>query len=199
MTTLNDFHSKAMDLADEAFGLLRKGENDRAQALFLEALGFEVEAASLLPPAKESEPSRSVLYRSAASLAFNAGDYETAERLVGHGLSGFPPPEVREELKVLYENINSKTSFQPQRVVTQEEINYGQRQLNYYLTQADFKVIEALRTVVDTLEGLRADIWQKERDLTPIQAAIDEADETVKRLADIRPPGCEGPHESRST
>lgn len=199
MTTLNDLHSKAMDLAEEAFGLVRSGEEDRAQALFLEALGFEVEAASLLPPSQESEPSRSVLYRSAASLAFNAGDYDTAERLVGHGLSGFPPPEVREELKALYENINSKTRFAPPPLVTPDHVIYGQQQLNYYFTQVDFKVIGALRTLLDTLKELGPEISQKDLDFSSIEAAIDDADETVKRLADIRPPGCEGPQESRPT
>jgi tetratricopeptide (TPR) repeat protein len=106
MTTVNDLHPKAMDLAETAFLYRNKGEIETAKDLFLQALVLEQEAASLLPAVRESEPSRSVLYRSAASLAYNAGDHDTADRLVAHALSGFPPPEVKEELKNLYDEIN---------------------------------------------------------------------------------------------
>ncbi|HVF49465.1 MAG TPA: tetratricopeptide repeat protein [Pyrinomonadaceae bacterium] len=106
MTTVNDLHPQAMDLADEAFRLRRRGNDAEARMLFLRALELEQKAAFLLPATEASEPSRSILYRSAASLAYNAEDYEEAERLIAFGLSGFPPPEIRDELKNLYENIN---------------------------------------------------------------------------------------------
>ena len=108
MTTVNDLHPKAMDLAEEAFQLQREGEDGQAKRLFLEALALEREAALLLPVSEEAEPSRSILFRSAASLAYNAEEYETAEQLIAHGLSGFPPAEIKEELKDLYENIEFK-------------------------------------------------------------------------------------------
>ena len=108
MTTVNDLHPKAMDLAEEAFQRLREGEDGQAKQLFLEALALEREAALLLPVSEEAEPSRSILFRSAASLAYNAEEYETAEQLIAHGLSGFPPPEIKEELKNLYEDIEFK-------------------------------------------------------------------------------------------
>jgi hypothetical protein len=106
MPTVNDLHPQAMDLAELAFLSSRKGDEGRAKELFLEALKLEQQAAALLPPNQEAEPSRSILYRSAASLAFNGGDYETADWLIANGLSGFPPPEIREELKNLYDDIN---------------------------------------------------------------------------------------------
>jgi len=108
MTTVNDLHPKAMDLAEEAFQRLRKGEDGEAKRLFREALALEREAALLLPVSEEAEPSRSILFRSAASLAYNAEEYETAEQLIAHGLSGFPPAEIKEELKNLYEDIEFK-------------------------------------------------------------------------------------------
>ena len=106
MKTVNDLHPKAMDLAEEAFRLREKNQHKRALELFVKALELEREAALLLPPIEESEPSRSILFRSAASLAFNGENYEEAERLVAHGLSGYPPIEIKEELKNLYEDIN---------------------------------------------------------------------------------------------
>jgi hypothetical protein len=106
MPKLNDLHPKAMDLADLAFRHQRKGEEVRAKQLFYEAFHLERKAAALLPAAESSEPSRSILYRSAASLAYNAGEYEAADRLVASGLAGYPPPEIQEELRVLYDDVN---------------------------------------------------------------------------------------------
>lgn len=120
MSTVIDLHPKAMDLAEEAFRLKKHGQHKRSQALFVEALKLEREAALLLPPIEDSEPSRSILFRSAASLAFNAEDYETAERLVAHGLSGYPPVEIKEELKNLYEDINFQRHLSAGGVVLSE-------------------------------------------------------------------------------
>ena len=106
MPTVDELHPKAIDLADEAFRLQNKGDDKKAKKLFLEALEFEQKAAFLLPPIQESEPSRSILFRSASSLAHNGGDYETADWLIANGLSGFPPSEIKEELKNLYEDVN---------------------------------------------------------------------------------------------
>ncbi|TYT73149.1 hypothetical protein FIM25_16645 [Desulfobotulus mexicanus] len=95
-----------MDLAEEAFLAQRARNEEKALLLFLKALALEEKAANLLPLNEEAEPTRSILYRSAASLAYNARDYEQAERLVARGLAGYPPEEIREELKNLYEDIN---------------------------------------------------------------------------------------------
>ncbi|MBI1765666.1 MAG: hypothetical protein HYR56_30045 [Acidobacteria bacterium] len=103
---MNDLHPQAMDLAEMAFWHRHTGEEERAKSLFVEALKLEKQAALLLPNTKEAEPSRSILFRSAASLAYNAGDYETADWLIANGLAGFPPPEIKEELKNLYEDVN---------------------------------------------------------------------------------------------
>ncbi len=103
MPTINEIHPQAMDLADLAFSARREGDEAKAKELFLEALMLERQAALLLPPSEDSEPSRSVLFRSAASLAYNAGDLEETERLVANGLAGYPPPEIRAELMEIFE------------------------------------------------------------------------------------------------
>ena len=51
----------------------------------------------------DHEPTRSVLFRSAASLAIDCKEYLEAERLIGEGLAGNPPPDIRIELRELYE------------------------------------------------------------------------------------------------
>jgi hypothetical protein len=106
MPTVETLHAKSMDLAEEAFLAQKKGNRSEARNLFLRALDFEQKAVSQLSPIKSSEPTRSILYRSAASIAYHAGDYESAERLIANGLSGYPPPEIKDELKNLYEDIN---------------------------------------------------------------------------------------------
>jgi hypothetical protein len=106
MQTIKEIHDKAMNLAEDAFHAQKSGREADAIRLFAEAVELEQEAANSLPLSEESEPTRSILFRSAASLAFNSKNYEVADRLIARGLSGFPPPEIMEELKNLYEDVN---------------------------------------------------------------------------------------------
>ncbi|MCP4111394.1 MAG: hypothetical protein GY749_38670 [Desulfobacteraceae bacterium] len=106
MQNIEKLHTKAMDLAEEAFFAQKKGDHSKAVNLFKKALKVEEKAANLLPLVKNSEPTRSILYRSAASIAYHAGEYELADRLIANGLSGYPPNEIKNELKNLYEDIN---------------------------------------------------------------------------------------------
>lgn len=67
--------------------------------LLHKALSIEVQAAMILFNKFEAEPTRSVLFRSAATLAYNCAEYEIAERMVYCGLSGVHLPiEIEEEL-----------------------------------------------------------------------------------------------------
>lgn len=95
-----------MDIAEEAFIAKRLGDEEKAFVLFRRALEYEEKAASLLSIAQKNEPTRSILFRSAAALAKNAQEFEVAERLIANGLAGFPPSEIKEELKNLYEDLN---------------------------------------------------------------------------------------------
>ena len=126
MRTVRDLHREAMDLAQEAALLRQRGQNVAAREVAARALPFEVEAASLIEKVVASEPTRSILYQSAASLAFHAEDYATAQRLVAEGLSGYPPPRVEQELKDLFEQVN----FESHLVVHDEPLNSAQMQLS---------------------------------------------------------------------
>lgn len=94
-------HEKAMQLADDAFLAKIRKQDDEAISLLQQAANLEMEAANALSNTPDSEPSRSILYRSAASLAYDAEDYKLADRLIASGLAGFPPPEIERELKNL--------------------------------------------------------------------------------------------------
>ncbi len=95
-----------MELADKACIARLHGDLKEAERLTREAFEKEREAASCLSDKCECEPTRSVLYRSAASLALECGEQREAERLIGFALSGTPPNEVAEELRDLLEKVN---------------------------------------------------------------------------------------------
>jgi hypothetical protein len=106
MRSIKEIHQEAMDLAEEGFVAKKKGDEHNASSSLSKALELEQKAADSMDLIEESEPTRSILYRSAASLAFNIGDFPLCDRLIARGLSGFPPPEIEEELKNLFEDVN---------------------------------------------------------------------------------------------
>ena len=93
------YHHNAMSKMDEYDEAIEQNDFALAHAALEKALQLESKAASLVP--LELEPTRSVLYRSAASLALEAGKPAEARELAAEGLRGQPPMELREELLAL--------------------------------------------------------------------------------------------------
>ena len=147
MQTIEELHSNAMNIAEEAFIVQRNGDSEKACALFREALDMEQQAAERLPLGLESEPTRSILYRSAASLAYNTNDYELADRLVARGLSGYPPIDIKEELKNLYEDLNFVRHLKSRGLILDKNqwlltidgdaVKYGGTPADYLMTRVD--------------------------------------------------------------
>jgi len=79
----------------------------RAGTLFRSAFEHERKAANLLEDDLDCEPTRSVLYRSAATLARDCHDYGEARRLIQKGLMGRPPDDIAEELRELLELVKA--------------------------------------------------------------------------------------------
>jgi hypothetical protein len=98
-------HHEAMKLLDKA--LLAKGRGNAKLHLNLLTQAFEAEqkAASLIASNIKLEPTRSVLHRSAATLAIQCGRNREAERLIDIAMSGVPPVEIADELRDLLESI----------------------------------------------------------------------------------------------
>jgi adenine-specific DNA-methyltransferase len=92
-------HRAAMEHADRAFALAAAGDPSGARVAFVAAFQAERTAAELVDGAGGTEPSRSVLFRSAATLAMDAGDATEATRLATIGLRGHPPVSIAEELR----------------------------------------------------------------------------------------------------
>lgn len=103
--TINEFHAQAMNQAEMAFIAKLKGDLDYSKELTLQAFENERRAAELLVRDFKNEPTRSILHRSAASLALDCEEYREAERLIAAALFGNPPNEIAEELRDLLEQV----------------------------------------------------------------------------------------------
>lgn len=110
---VDQLHEKAMALAEEAFMLKRSKKVLESKTAYLKAFELEKEAAMLLVEDFEIEPTRSVLFKGAANLAYNCEQFREAERMIGFGLSGIPPVQIAQELRdllVLIRNTISESS-----------------------------------------------------------------------------------------
>lgn len=97
--SIKQLHDTAMGLvSDILYNPLDKDHTDEEKTLEM-ALKFETAAADKVSKEKEFEPSRSILYRSAATIAIRCRKYKEAIRLANEGLSGFPPVEIKKELE----------------------------------------------------------------------------------------------------
>jgi len=121
MTQVNVLHREAMDLAELAQVAKLRGEIEQSNHLRRQAFTKESSAAALIANHWESEPTRSVLHRSAASLAIECGEFEIANRLIATALSGNPPVEIAEELQDLFIQINLRQYLQRRGVALDEE------------------------------------------------------------------------------
>ncbi len=95
-----------MEFADESF--VARLEKDRERYLHFTRLALEKEAAAAELMVDENvEPTRSVLHRSAATLAWRCEMYEEARRLIYRGLAGDAPPEIEAELRDLLREVEA--------------------------------------------------------------------------------------------
>ena len=125
MNTIQELRQKAMDLAEQADLAKLRGSTDQVQGFLRQALYLETEAAQMVMDDLTAKPTRSVLHRSAASLAMECGELQAAEKLIARALSGAPPLDIEEELKDLFMQINLRSYLDKQGV----ELTEAQLQL----------------------------------------------------------------------
>lgn len=106
---VNELHERAMTLAEEAFILKRTKNGASTTDLYQKAFELEKEAAMMLVSDYDIEPTRSVLFKGAASLAYNCRLFREAERMIAFGLSGNPPVQIAQELRDLMVIIKTAT------------------------------------------------------------------------------------------
>ena len=116
MNKLQELHKKAMDLAEQSDLLKLRGNTSQVQEILRQALALESQAAQMVADDLTAEPTRSVLHRSAASLAIECGELQTAEKLIARALAGTPPADIEAELKDLFLQINVRNYLNRQGV-----------------------------------------------------------------------------------
>ncbi len=137
---ISELHRDAMELADQGFYYKNRGDSEASLQYFREALVKESKAAFAARQQDVGEPSESVLFRSAASLALNAQNYSEAERLVAYGLIGNPPNEIAEELRDIYENINFERHLQLNGIElngTEVQMSISGKQVGFGFAKSD--------------------------------------------------------------
>jgi hypothetical protein len=109
-----------MERTDLALDARLRGEFAQALLYFREAYDLESKAATILANDLEGEPTRSVLLRSAASLALDCGLIPDAEKLICTALIGHPPEEIAEELRDLLEQVHFQRHLELRGVALHE-------------------------------------------------------------------------------
>lgn len=102
---LERFHRMAMDNSELALIALHNGDVERFHRLSADAFLYEKKAALGLFN-QHIEPSRSVLFRSAAYIALDNADFIEAQKLYEYALEGEVPAEITEELEELKTEID---------------------------------------------------------------------------------------------
>jgi len=134
---LEQFHRMAMDNSELALISLHNGDVERFQKLSADAFLYEKKAALGLYN-QQLEPSRSVLFRSAAYIALDNADFTEAQKLYEYALEGEVPVEIRqelEELKTEIDRIKTENESLIQNALT--FLNNRQRPIKQEEIQAD--------------------------------------------------------------
>lgn len=105
-------HAEAMTHANRGFDLRARGDDAGARDAFRAAFDIERPLAMSLLDEMELEPSRSIMFRSAASLALLCGEFEDARRLAHQGLAGSPSTGLRKELREVLDALPVPTTPQ---------------------------------------------------------------------------------------
>lgn len=144
-----------MDLAEEADLARLRGHVEEADDLVRQAFGYERQAAKAVESSSAPEPTRSVIHRSAASLALESGDFREAERLISVALSGEPPAEIAEELRDLLEQVH----FQRHLATKGVSLEAGEFQFSIAGNGVGLGMAQS-DELVDRLAGLRRLIFR---------------------------------------
>lgn len=160
MSTVRQLHDKAAELGQLAMIARYKGDEKQAKSLARRAYEYEVQAAELVPDIESAEPTRSILYLSAASFAYQCKEFQAAQRLVAKGLSGYPPPKVEQDLKNLFEQLNFERHLEVHDVILEErdlQLSMAGKSVGYgMIVYKEFK-----KTVDRTIELINRTVERK--------------------------------------
>lgn len=146
--TVQELHLKAIELADNAFILKFRDNLEAATKQFVAAFQLEKQAALLAQEQSIGEPTISVLFKSAASLAINANELNEAEKLICLALCGEPPVDIAEELRNILEELYFQRHLKLQGIqlnTTEIQLVIAGRGIGYGMAKTDL-VFDKLST-----------------------------------------------------
>lgn len=103
MSSVKEWHDKAMELADGGFRERARGDAARSGEFFAQAL--EAELAAIREIDEPNGLLWSILHRSAGTLALDCRRFRQAEQIAATALAGEPQAEIAEELRDLLKQI----------------------------------------------------------------------------------------------
>ena len=143
MSKIKDLHAQAVEYAERALLARMSGETEIAIGIFGKALKCEIAAIDEMH--EPSEPTYSILHRSAGTLALDCNDLRTAEKMATRALASDPPPDVAQELRDLLEQIYFRSHLKLRGVALGDdelqlslagpEVGYGFVNSNEFLTR----------------------------------------------------------------
>lgn len=175
---LENLHHEAMTLSAQAFCFRIQGNDSDANTYIKQAFEKEREVAISFIENYELEPTRSVLFRSAASLAIDCDELREAEKLICFGLSGNPPMEIADELRDLLEQVNWKRHLDVKGVsltdnafqmsLTGESVGFGIVQSNQYLSR-----VKSMESLIYRSEERRRNLPFRKRGASKLKKDIE--------------------------
>lgn len=120
MKEAKELHNRAMSLYEDSLAAKFKGQSEERIKLLTEALVLEKQAAEYFKERIDLEPTRSTLYASCATMAWQLANYRESEKLVALGLAGEPTEEVLEELRDLFDKVNFHRHLTTKGIVLSE-------------------------------------------------------------------------------
>jgi hypothetical protein len=178
MATVRELHKEAMRLAQLALIARNSGDLAQAEGIAHQAYQYEAQAAYSVPEGKTSEPTRSILFRSAASLAYQCKEFDTAQRLIAEGLTGYPPEQVEKELKDLYSQVTFGQYLQAHQMLLSDEdlrLNLKGDSIGFgTIIYSEFiKRVDNVRSLIDrTVQRLMGNEYQRLGKSQPFQQTI---------------------------
>lgn len=158
-------HEKAMDFAQEALLMQRRGHQDAAQ--WLHEIAFNLEKKAALEASKNNfgdELFRSILFRSAATLAADCGFWSETWMLSVQGLNEAPPPNLAKELEDLKhkasQNLNpkgSQKSITVEGIIAKVDLKIGELEVNDPAQNDSYTVLAP----ADRINEIVAAFWAK--------------------------------------
>jgi hypothetical protein len=126
-------------------GIVADAMGNKQEAIRFFEIAFEAEkqAALSLLTHFEKEPFRSVLFRSAATLALDCKKYSEAKKMVYMGLSGNPPQGMVEELLEVYERAHQEMKLSDIPAASVAPVAKKPKSTNYFWLKGTLTVADA--------------------------------------------------------